>query len=548
MKGIVCKVRCRRYRVLITILKEIDTTMAKPDYSKFRDSTDSEFFSEVYASLFENHPDAAYIINQAGEFVAVNPAAEVLTGYSQEDIFKTTFHQFVAKEDLAEAEHRFNLTLKGAPQKYDIGIYHRNGHRLEVNVTNIPILVQGEIIGVFGIARNITEFKQDLEQRQAELQLLNSIFNNITDAIAVIDLDEKYIGVNQAFEQMFGWHRDELIGHPLKGNTEDYANLLSSYHRLAKLGKATEFEIEKICKDGRKLPIEIALSPLRDERGNVVALAGIIRDITDRKRAEQRLIRAKKLAVAEEMAAGVAHEIFNPLTSLHGFVQLMQEDENNHSHPYLDIMSGEIKRIEEIISELLILAKPQAVSMEPINLSQLTYQIVDSLQEEFPNIEWRIEPSEGNLGNLGDLGILGNREQIGLMLGNLLRNAAESMENRANHGCAPAVEDADLDVTHDVTHGEVEYGGTVTITMVEQAAQGQVRLTIEDQGCGIEPSVKARLGEPFYTTKSKGTGLGLMTSYKIAENHRGKIVIDSEVNQGTTVQVHLPTTKTESDT
>lgn len=229
--------------------------------------------------------------------------------------------------------------------------------------------------------------------------------------------------------------------------------------------------------------------------------------IAQRDQSEEMLKKKDKLALVGQLAAGVAHEIRNPLASIRGFVQLMQE--GMHSERYLEIMLSELDRIEEIISEFLVLAKPQAVKFALCDVRGLLENVVVLFETQATLNNVRIETDFAP-----DLPLmLGKENQLKQLFINLLKNATEAMAD---------VPDALLQME------------------ARPLGEDHLRIRIVDQGCGISPHRLKKLGEPFYTTKEKGTGLGLMVSYKIVEDHQGTIQIESEPGQGTTVTLTFP--------
>jgi two-component system, sporulation sensor kinase A len=238
------------------------------------------------------------------------------------------------------------------------------------------------------------------------------------------------------------------------------------------------------------------------------AIIGTLIDLTERKKTEDLLRKSDKLAVVGQMAAGVAHEIRNPLTALRGFVQLLQSTVKE-PRTYFDVMLSELDRINLIVSEFLFLAKPQIVHFEQNDLLVLLKKVVQLLETQaiLSNIQIRLDFAPVPW-------IYCDENQIKQVFVNVLKNAIEAMPR----------------------------GGEILI-QVRSRDEDFVQVRIIDQGCGISQEQIRRLGEPFYTTKEKGTGLGLLVSYQIIEAHKGKIQIESELEKGTTVEVLLPVAK-----
>ncbi|MCU6710765.1 PAS domain S-box protein [Paenibacillus sp. J5C_2022] len=356
----------------------------------------------------------------------------------------------------------------------------------------------------------MTQLKDTASELRSTKQYLESFFNHTSDAIHVIDLDRNVVQVNDAFETIYGWSESEILGHPLPNIPEDqrlaYEQLLI---KILNGGSVTDYETTRYTKDGQSIDVSITVSPVRDEHEQIVAVASISRNITSRKQAEEMIRRSEKLSVVGQLAAGVAHEIRNPLTTLRGFVQLHQK--NGALTPlHLNLMMAELDQINMIVSEFLVLAKPQANRFERVIVEELICDIIMLLDSSaklgnvdlvYRNVEDRDVPP-----------IYGVSNQLKQVFVNVLKNGIEAM---------------------------AENGGELVI---ELSCRGSDTVVIRfiDQGCGISDEDKVRIGEPFFTKKESGSGLGLMVCQQIITNHKGSLTFDSELGQGTTVEIALP--------
>lgn len=344
-----------------------------------------------------------------------------------------------------------------------------------------------------------------LISKEGYLQLF---FETAKDAIAVFDMDHKVIAINPAFEELYGWTSEECIGKSISlvpSESTDEALL-----RTVRVQKGESFSLLEtidVKKDGSRFHAQITLSPVTDEFGNVVATSVISRDISYQKEAEKLIVQAEKLKLTGEIAAGVAHEIRNPMTVISGFIQMMQEDPNYPYKEYTTLIRSELDRINLIISEFLVLAKPQAISAKSISLRQTLEDIIVLFGPElnlhsirFTN-QWEKE----------DFYVQAEDHRLKQVLINLIKNSIEAIDR----------------------HGEITL-------MVENFDEGFVLLRLRDNGAGMPPEVLAQIFEPFYTTKLSGTGLGLIISQKILREHGGNLEIESEEGVGTTVTVLLP--------
>ncbi|MDF2652516.1 MAG: hypothetical protein K0Q73_8321, partial [Paenibacillus sp.] len=258
---------------------------------------------------------------------------------------------------------------------------------------------------------------------------------------------------------------------------------------------------------GQLIHVSVTKTPIKNEKGEIIGFAGITRDITERKRTEELLRKSDKLSVAGQLAAGLAHEIRNPLTSLRGFLQLLQNDMKGKQH-YFDIMLSELDRINFIVSEFLVIAKPEAIHYKRsdlINILQTVIALLDT-QANLCNVQLLLE-FESDIPEF-----ICSEMHLKQLFINLVKNAIEA-------------------ITKD---------GQIKITVSMQGSE-MIRVRTQDNGCGIPEERVKQLGEPFYTTKEKGTGLGLMMCFKIVEAHKGTMSIQSQLGEGTIIDVFLPT-------
>lgn len=317
---------------------------------------------------------------------------------------------------------------------------------------------------------------------------------------------ETYSFINKTGVQLFkAKSKEEVLSQPIKKLIHP-----GDYERIENLKKEREkgqftLECRLVCMNGDVIDAEVKSIPLIYQ--GEPALHLMIRDITEIKRSREFMQQTEKLTVVGELAAGIAHEIRNPLTSLKGFTQLLG-DKMGANHEYMDIMITEIDRINTIVSELLLLAKPSKLEFKPIQLKDILDNIITlmSAQANLYGVKIRLVSNEP----LNDLYIFGIEDKMKQVFINLLKNAIESMED----------------------------GGEVVIHVEEQ--KGQIEIKFIDAGCGIPRELLPKLGQPFFTTKDRGTGLGLMVCYSIIESHHGTMLIDSASGEGTTVSVTLP--------
>ncbi|MDF2838035.1 MAG: domain S-box protein [Paenibacillus sp.] len=334
------------------------------------------------------------------------------------------------------------------------------------------------------------------------------LVENSTDTIAII-VDGKWEYLNPSGLRLFEAESEsELVGECIFKLLHG-ANHLEMEAWLAHATDGAERELRTIELHWHTIkgkPILTEMVHMRTIYGGKQAEQVILRDISERKRREQLYVNAEKLSIAGELAAGVAHEIRNPLTSLKGFMQLIASGRVQETQ-FLPIMKAELSRIESTVTELLMLSKPQAIELKPTNLRELLSECSAALgaQASVHRVRIRHRFKEKSAW------VLGVKIQLRQAFINVMKNAIEAMP----------------------------VGGLLLIEL-RRADCGVLLVSLADNGTGMPDEQLAKLGQPFYSTKDKGTGLGLLVTYKIINHHNGQIGIESQLGVGTTLKIQLP--------
>lgn len=332
--------------------------------------------------------------------------------------------------------------------------------------------------------------------------LLKHIEKNGYDLICLSELSGRIIYVSNTIEKVLGYKKEKAVGKSAFRFIlrEDWKHITANIDPSLK--ETQKFFLHLRNEHGRYIIFETSILFVQWE-GRLCMLS-IAKDISDKKQAEEMLIRSEKMSIAGQLAAGIAHEIRNPLTSLKGFIQLLQAGINNKD-AYYKIMMEELEKINTITSELLFISKPMTDEKDEEYLSTMLSDVVTLLntQANLFNIEIQLDVLE-------EIKVYCDKSQLKQVFINLIKNAIE----------------------------EMDAGGKIEIEV--EATENSSFISIRDEGPGIPQHLIHKLKEPFFTTKKNGTGLGLMISNQIIEAHRGKLSIESEMGKGSLFTIELP--------
>ncbi|RLQ90619.1 ATP-binding protein [Falsibacillus albus] len=374
------------------------------------------------------------------------------------------------------------------------------------------ILVTGVIIYILVYRRteSILSSEKQLLLKEHKLEEKNqryqSLYHYNPDGVFEMTQAGKLAAVNPEGQAIIGYGEEELKGMNMAELIVDHDKQKAvDTFNAALAGEAQKFEMTLLNADGQERLTRCSLIPIVINM-EVTGVFGILRDITESRKSEELMITSEKMSVIGQLAAAVAHEIRNPLTSLKGFVQLLSQKKTS-DYQYLDIMMSEIERINLISSEMLILGKNQEVKFTKTDPMEVLNQVMVLMEAE-ANMQGVELVLNNHLEEV--VFIMADQNQLKQVFINIIKNSLEAVK----------------------IEGEVE------INVERNSAE--VTISIVDNGIGIEKARMSTLGEPFYSTKEKGTGLGLAVCFKIIERHQGNIHIESEKGAGTKVTVVLP--------
>ena len=365
------------------------------------------------------------------------------------------------------------------------------------------------------IARHYDKMKFYMARMEESEKNYKILIETIPDAILIYS-QNIIIYTNEAGTNMLGGQKKEdILGksiyHFVNPHYQELA--MKRLKQLSEKEKLMNHVEQKIVRlDQKNIFVEVSSRLIIFEGKE--SILSIFKDVTNKKEETEGLLqKSEKLALVGQLAAGIAHEIRNPLTSIKGFIQLFKAKYTS-DEVHFNLVLAELERINLIVSEFLVLAKPTAVEFKDKEIKILLNDVVTLINTHaiMNNVQIFVE-FESEIPT-----IVCEENQLKQVFINILKNSIEAMPN----------------------------GGIIDIK-VKAIEKDKISICFIDQGTGIPEDRIPKLGEPFYTTKEKGTGLGLMTSYKIIENHDGRLKISSKINEGTTVEVILPRVPSELD-
>jgi two-component system, NtrC family, nitrogen regulation sensor histidine kinase GlnL len=346
------------------------------------------------------------------------------------------------------------------------------------------------------------------------------IVANLEDGVVTVDPEGKIVFFNEAAEVLTDVSAVQAAEQPFRQVFKSAPWLIDLANKTAPPGhEGARGEGDLVTRWGRKTPIGVTASPLQDQDGHYLGTILLLRDIKHRKELEEDLKRADRLATMGMLAAGLAHEIRNPLGGIKGAAQLLRRsfDEQSQLREYTDIMIREVDRVNQLIEQLLDLSRPAQLTLAPINIHEILDDVLllegQTVSDQGIAIKKIFDPSLPP--------IRGDRVRLTQVFLNLVKNAFQAM----NRGGALTV------TTRLETDFHIRERGT--------ARNRLIWIDIADVGSGIKEQDLPHIFSPFFTTRNNGTGLGLATSYAIVKEHGGLIRVESIEGKGTTFKVSL---------
>ncbi|WP_270181691.1 PAS domain-containing sensor histidine kinase [Alkalihalobacillus sp. CinArs1] len=447
---------------------------------------------EKFNSIFDHALDGILIWNKDRMIVDANPAACKMFNLTSETIRKYNIFDFLEGKSVSTGKlFQQELEEKGEIRA-ELEFTIAGGEKKFLEFTSKKS-IHGDLY--MTIYRDITETKAMIVEIKESEERFRRLFEGAMDGMAIIHHGGLIKDVNRAFVEMANFEKDDVVGSHYDDIRGD-CDITWDYHAAnGRNGEGKRWNPVTESVHTYSFTVSYNIYP----NHHLV----IVRDVTKIKRSEEIAKRTETSNVLSELAAGVAHEIRNPLSSIKAFLQLLKGNDSVNQD-LLNVVGTEMKEVEEFVNEFLLLSKRELVSYEEVNMVDLLDSIISSLSNKA--MEHHVEIITRTNTSIYCVCI---KSHIRQALYNIIENGIESMVN----------------------------GGTLLVTL---SMDQDIMIEVADEGTGIPHQIIHKLGEPYYNTAEKGTGLGLMVSYKVIEEHGGSITVTSKDNIGTRFVIGLP--------
>lgn len=486
-----------------------------------------------YRSLIENIQDGIYILDPFGKFTFVNDVIIERSGYPAEWFLGRSYLDVVSEKDCERVQKHFNAVMDGKTQFYDLSYPLKSGNLLHVEVSTAPLFDGAKVIGLSGVSRDITEIKRVEEDLRKSEEKYRAIIENMQEGYHEVDIKGNFTFFNESMCKILGYEREELLGMNNRqyADEENTRKVYQVYNRVYRTGEPVKnFEWQIIRKDGDRRDIDVSISLIRDTNGHPTGFRGMVRDITEHKRAEEalkksyeelktakdQLIQSEKLAALGKLSAGAAHEILNPLNILSLRLQFLEMTESlsDKTKEALKSAKAQIDRIVKITHSISEFSRTTTLYTTTVDLRALMEEVflltAPRLKAENVTLDFQYRAE------IPSLSI--DKFRIEQVILNIVNNAVDAMKNGKDKRLR------------------------VAASFESSEGQRNVRIFFSDNGTGIKAEDMNRIFEPFFTTKDpdQGKGLGLSVCYGIIRDHKGRIWAENNAEGGATFLVELP--------
>jgi len=502
-----------------------------------------------YRAVVEYQTDLLSRFRPDGTLTFVNEAYCRYFGKQRDELIGSNIASYVLEEDREELA---DYLASFGPEKQVGRIEHRSvaaGGKIRwVQWIDRPIFDErGDVIEYQSVGRDITERKQAEDALRESEEKYRTILESIEDGYYEVDLAGNLAFFNDSLCKMLGYSPDEMMGLNNREFMGDETarpvyHTFNEVYRTGKPAKAVDWAL--IRKDGDRRLVEISVSLIRNPTGKPTGFRGVARDVTERKRAEERMQRQERLAAVGQLAGGIAHDFNNLLTTIMLYAQIplgKRDLPPNLARAFETILS-ESHSAAELVQQILDFSRRSPIELHPMDLKSFIKEAVRVLERTIPeSIHVLFEPGPE------EYVVNADPTRVQQVLMNLAVNARDAMpgggELRFELSRMQLKPDEEPPVAEMPLLSSPPQAGEPALSLSKGIEGGEwVCLAVSDTGTGIPPDVLDHIFEPFFTTKpeGRGTGLGLAQVYGIVAQHEGHIGVETEMGKGTIFRVYLP--------
>ncbi len=468
-------------------------------------------------NFFDAFQDMCFVVSEEGEILVLNKIVNDTLKSPSNNLIGYNFFDLIDSSVSGKARQIFSACIENNKSDSIYTKFNTGEKSFDINLFITPYALQENKLqkkACFVLARDVT----DLRSKEIELMRFYYVAQNTVNPVQITDLQGKMVYVNPAFIEASGYSKEELIGQNpnVFSSGKHSKKFWTKMWNIINSGKVWFGEVENKKKNGEPFYTQILISPIIDNDGKVTGFFGIHRDLSEKKLLEKQLIHTQKMESIGTLAAGVAHEVGNPLASISALVQVVQRStSDNFAKEKLELIKKQVTRISKIIRDLVDFSRPSNYELQLTDINQNIIEAIEIIKvgAKAKDIVFNLE-----LNNKIPLLPLIS-DQIQQIFVNILLNAVDAIS-----------ETEDKNIHH-------------RIIAKSDITEDNVIISFSDTGRGISDENFAKVFEPFYTTKKegKGTGLGLWVSYGIVKSFQGDIRVESKLNKGTTFTITLPT-------
>jgi PAS domain S-box-containing protein len=480
-----------------------------------RDITDQREKERRFTQLFETLQEGVYFSTPQGKLLDVNPALVQMLGYSSRDELLNLPPAGLNTDAEQDPVLGRSGSQSGSTRTREVRLKKKDGRVAVCVDTSTGVVEEGRIVRYQGTLVDVTEKRAMERQLHRQEEFRRHLLESFPDLILVLDRMSNYTFVSSRIRDLLGYGPENLLGKKLEEGAENSPELVGLYRSVASGATAlATLEYGARHQDGSWRTMLGTASPMLDTEGKPAGVIISVRDVTTEKKLEQQIIQSERLAAMGQMIGGFAHELNNPLTSILGMTELLQDGEVAESRlKQLVSLHQQARRAAEIVQNLQYFARPPAPGRSPVNLGELIQRTLHlqayPLRKSNITVDFLQEPTLPP--------VMADPNQLMQVFLNLILNADQAIRESRDKG-------------------------TIRIRLGRNPTS--VWVMFQDDGPGIAPDVLPHIFDPFFTTKrpGRGTGLGLSICKTLIREHAGNIEAATAQGGGAVFTITLPTT------